>query len=232
MGETSLMETPSMHIGGFLSWSRNVGIKKMGTGSILWRKDEDPDHELDLGDFQGDLINTGSTDSLDSILEDLGVSLCQSEIESYMRDELFKGNDKLDCVIDRCFKSRILEFYDERQNKAFKKYLQDLWKSIKHNYNPFQDQQRGEIRRRILQIIDKQLQWLRSLDKKNMLPGSLPGMEMITLAESSGMLNQMLIALESEASMPDKKELDTLIDTIDQLESTIQLLMDDVNDKI
>ena len=228
-GEDELLTTPAIHIGGFLNWCKEVSIKAVGIRSILWWHDQNPQDELYFGELQDKMHFTGCTDSLDSILEDIGVSLCQIEIEAYMCDEIYRGGDGYDVVIDRCFKSRTIEFYDDEQEKMFYKFIKKLWGSTKKTYNPFKDQQIGKIRSKILSILDKQLNWLRTLDQKNFQPDDLPSDQMVALAEASGLMKQLLSALAMEGECDDIDHQDQLHNIIDEVNDSVDMIIEQMN---
>ncbi len=230
--DESLLKNPVMHIGGFLSWSDEIAIKTVGMCAILWWSDQDPEDELDFGEAGFTTENTGCTDSLNSILEDTGISLCQTEIEAYMCDELFGGGNSFDAVFRRCFKSRVIEFYDNEQEKAFHRFIKDLWKSIKKTYNPFKDQKSGELRHHILKIIDKQLEWLRFLDKNKCLPEDLPAEEMISFAQASSMLTELLSALDDSCDWNDIQQFDDLVKNIKYIDDSVDMIIDQISKHI
>ncbi len=227
-GEDFLLKSPVMHIGGFLSWSEKIAINSVGMSSVLWWSDQNPEDELKFGESAFPISSSGCTDSLDSILGDIGISLCQIEIEAYMRDELFAGGNSFDTVYNRCFKSRVFEFYDDEQEEAFDRFMKDLWKSIKKSYNPFKSQKSAKLRSQILKIIDKQLEWLRSLDQKNFLPEDLPAEEMISCAQASGLLTQLLSTLDNDYDDNDAQLFDDLVKNIKSIDESVDMIIDQV----
>ena len=231
-GDESLLKNPVMHIGGFLSWSEKIALKSMGMSTILWWSNQNPEEDLAFSNLKLDITNTGCTDSLNSILEDTGISLCETEIEAYIRDELYNGGNSFDAVFNRCFKSRVIEFYDDEQEQAFHQFLNDLWESIKNSYNPFEDQKNGKLRNQILKIIDKQLEWLRYLDKNSYQPEDLPAEEMISFAQASSMLTELLFTLDDSCDWNDIQQFDDLIKNIQYIDDSVDMIINQISKRI
>ena len=78
----------------------------------------------------------GDDDCLEAILDDLGLSLSIGEIEAYMRDELFQGDRDLRRAVERCLQGRPIRFYSRTQEKAFHRFLREMWDELQRSYDP------------------------------------------------------------------------------------------------
>jgi hypothetical protein len=203
LGGQSLLEFAGLHIGGFLAQSESIAITSLSNGDvILWRKGEEPDE--DFGSMVGEARAgkmMGRTDSLDAILADMGLSVSGAEVEAIMRDELFGGREAVGEVIGRVFDGlKQVTFASEEQSQAFFKQVEDLWEKTTRNYNRFADAQAGELRRRVLELHEKQTLWMRSLDERGVQPDELPGSEMFMHGQISAMFYQCLAFLNDPES--------------------------------
>ncbi len=201
-----LLESPQIHIGGYLAASEAVEMAATPTGTVLWRKGESPVEEL-FSDYEpADNEMVGRRDSLAAILNDVGLSLSESEIDAYMRDELFSGKGDPDAVLERCLRGRgFLDYADEAQEKAFMRFYRKLWQHVKKTYIPTEDGVKGPLRAHALSIIDKHLRWMRNCDQAGLMPADLPSQETLELAVKSGVLSNLI-----EALRPDDTDLDYL----------------------
>lgn len=227
LGDHRLKSKPEMHIGGFLGWSKVVGIAQAGMEACLWYKDENPLEAFDLSSSKLQ-ENTGSTESLDDILTDIGVSLCAGEIEAYMRDELYCGRRDLIEVTKRCFHSRMLEFYNEKQEKAFARFMTTMWTDVQRSYNRDDDRFCGPVRSRLLRLTDTQIAWLRKLDARGQDVNSLPKQQFLELAQGFSLITSIVVAL-NDVVTTDEATVATLSSHIDQMEESLRQMLSDLD---
>ncbi len=212
------MEEPSLHLGGFLEASRKVDLVTIGTDTCLWRRGEAPDQGIAAGDAEEG--PRGDDDCLEAILDDLGLSLSPQEIEAYMRDELFQEGRDLRRVMDRCLQGRPVRFYSRAQERAFHRFLRDMWAEVQQAYDPDADRTAGRLRQRALQIYDDHLMWMRSLDTRGFRPGDLPVRSLFEIGQAVGQIGQLLTALNHIHHIPDA-EFRTMEEVLQLLEATI-----------
>jgi hypothetical protein len=178
------LRKPCLNLVGFLERSDTVDMVTVGTDTCLWRKGEDP-KEIITARCPLDHPR-GDEDSLEAILNDLGLTLSPDEIEAYMRDELFRRGSDLNRVLDRCFQRRQLEFHDRSQQRAFQGFIRELWEHVQQAYNFFADQSGGRLRQKALQILDSHLMWLRSLELRGLDPDGLPVSSLFEIGQAVG----------------------------------------------
>ncbi|MBN1674516.1 MAG: hypothetical protein JXR37_25935 [Kiritimatiellae bacterium] len=230
-GDRFLVGFPGVPIAGFLAQSQEVELHPMGTNTIIWRQGEEPEEEdVSFQDYLPQGPMTGDTDSLDSILRDMGVALSEMEVRAYMLDELHSGRESLDNVLNRCLGGREVEFYDDEQEDEFYRLVEELWADVNERYNPFADGRKGECRGRLLEILESQLNWLRRLDARNLSPDMLPQKEMLALGQISATLTKLLETLDLPHDEPMEDIAgDEITETLERIASSSQALMDAVD---
>ncbi|HCE45753.1 MAG TPA: hypothetical protein DET40_19595 [Lentisphaeria bacterium] len=227
----TLMENVFISYGEFLKISAKVGVKPMGKlNSILWHKEENP---VDSVDVKSQIsISAGSVDSLEKILQDLGVGLLVYEIEAFMRDELYNGRQSMDGVRKRCFAGRELVFKDEAQKIAFENFLDELWEEVLADYDKSADEENGRLRARALALIEDQMSFLRRLDALKVLQDQIPKEEMLTFSEISNVLGQLLNVLNNTGNNFKKEEIETMLVMLDETVDTISIIKASMTSKI
>jgi hypothetical protein len=211
-GGSSLLKKPPIHFGGFVNSSENIHIIAFGLETRLWNE-----KSLSLASL-GPLISMegrDEPDSLNNILESLGIQLSQVEVEAYMRDELFRsrgtpGKDEFSPVLVRVFQEEDPSFFSDEQEKMFFKYCRNLWRKVKRSYNFFSDQKTGKLRGDILELLDVHYGWMRSLDSYGDFDvRDLPLQPFAGLIQTLGFLTDCLNILNT-GGPEQKKEVDEI----------------------
>lgn len=231
-GDPALLRTPAIHIGGFLTESKDVDMAEIPMGTILWHKGESPTEALfrDADPFGASM--KGNKDSIGAILKDIGLSLNEGEVEAYMRDELFRGGNDLGAVLARCLAGlHTIHFYDEKQESAFQRMFDALWRRLVRSYNRSKDQEPGALRSGALQILDKQMLWLRMLDQEDLDPEDLPEELMVHLGAAMGLLTGLIDAL-NRPSDEDREDIAGMAPMLKKLEVSIDSMMDSIDKAI
>jgi hypothetical protein len=223
-----VLKTPPLHLGGFLDSSRRVNFVTLGIETRLWR--ETRVDVSDLG-FQNLPAPAGVTGSLDAILEDLGVALTETEVEAYMRDELFRRKENLDAVLERIFADRIIPFVSEDQTNAFGRYCKKLWNRIKRSYNYFADQLPGKARSRILLLLDNHYAWMRGLDIHEMSDSDLPLQEITAMGQAVEFLVGNLDLL-NQKNVGKEDEIKKSIELLPRIEQVLDDLHQEITEKL
>jgi hypothetical protein len=199
------LKDPPMTLGHFLKNPVDVFYVKFGREYRLWRN-ENP--ELDfLGDVKSD-IDEGEkypSGSLNGILRDLGCIFSATEVEAFMRDELFKNRGNADnaeysAVLDRLFSGEPL-FSSLKQKNTFLKHIRNLWKKVCTSYNYFSDQKMGAARGGILFILESYYAWFDEfvMDNDDLEDEEIPLQDYISLTQTVSMLAGMLNELNGNA---------------------------------
>ncbi|MFA7230782.1 MAG: hypothetical protein WC071_05890 [Victivallaceae bacterium] len=165
----SLLQAPSSMLVNVLNQHDDLYLEISAEGNaIIWEKDrefelveeeEDEDFEFDEDEDE----EFAEEFRLDELFKTMGFSISANELEAYMRDELFGGGDSLERVKKRCFDDRVEQHYPELK-KEFNQEIKELWETVKSEYNIFQDNPQGKIRKKALEFADMHTAWIRKLD--------------------------------------------------------------------
>lgn len=219
---------PALHFGGYLERSSTVAIQHFGNKSFLWKEG------ADIGDafFRGEqpIPMTGTTESLDAILNDVGSALTPSIIEAYMRDALSKGR-KLNDAVSRIMNKSNTYFASFEQSEAFMDTLEDMWSNLSPASSPEVEDKIEPLREKALSIVDNHLSWLRKLDRKKVLPEQLPREEMVDLIEGMhGVENLLVLLNEPEQTAADIDSFS--METIEQVGQITDELHTSIEEKL
>jgi len=219
-GPESLRQKPPLHFGGFLAKSTKVGMQETPMGVILSHVDMPDDAIFErVNDMAENDIMTGRRDSLEAILNDLGLTTTEDEIESYMRDACSRGADDYTTAIAQIFAGRSnITFYDEPQANSFTQYMDDLWEHVCATFDPKRDRQIAPLRSRILSLLNRHTAWLRDCDRQNIPISDLPREPYVELGTMTAIFAQVLGVLNVDEA-PDTKEIRKLTESFDLMES-------------
>lgn len=213
----SLMENPPMALAAYFNLQQRLSVQTLGERALFWEKDGDLREEAVLDK----LDNPPEPESeLDAYFQLFGLSLSEGEVEAYMRDALFRG-EEAGLVLARTTAGRHLLFSSAEDQERFHQLWDELWDDVKADYDPANDPF-GAARSQMLLLNDKILATLRQLDACG------AGMEILSSAESfelghvSSMVSAALVLFnhpgEGEASP------DMLVDMMPNLEKAIDRL--------
>jgi hypothetical protein len=223
-----VLKAPPLHLGGFLDSSSRVNFVTVGIETRLWRETR-----VDVADlnYHAQPAPAGASGSLDAIFEDLGVALTETEVEAYMRDELFRRKDNPDAVLERILADRSIPFFSEDQMNDFGRYCKKLWNRVKRNYNYFADQLPGKARNRILLLLDNHYAWMRNLEIHEIRDSDIPLQEITALSQAVEFLVENLDLL-NQKSAGREEEIKKSIDLLPQIEQFVDDLHQEITDKL
>ncbi|WP_372369756.1 plasmid pRiA4b ORF-3 family protein [Candidatus Uabimicrobium sp. HlEnr_7] len=206
-----ILKKPFAHIGGVLAVSEKIEIAPLGMTSILWHQGEAPEDAIDFDSVEYQIGMTGNADSIDGILQDLGVALNEQVVEAFIRDEFYTKRKDFKKALERCLPMQIIEFYDEEQQKSFGKLTKQLWNKIEKSYNIFCDKHAGKYRNKALLTLEFYYTWLYSLEKKGIEEKNCPKRETLALGEMQVMLMHLVAGFNSGDSEDLVKQKDMMI---------------------
>jgi len=225
LGPKSLYNNPPLHFGGFLARSKKVVIDQTPLGVLLSHKDYKTEGLLDRAREATENAMTGRCESLDAILNDIGLSTTKDEIEAYMRHAYAQGARALDVPMGRAFAGREgIAFFDDAQISSFTQFIEELWESVSTDFNPKRDKRVASLRARVLDMLDRHTAWLRDCDRRNVPVLDLPEAPSMALASMTGMFSQILGLLNRDEDTP-KAEMDQLTNTLDLMEERFDHFM-------
>ncbi len=218
MGPKSLYKNPPLHLGGFLARSKKIAIDQTPLGILLTHTDTSPDCLIDRAAEAARTPITGRRDSLEAILNDLGLSTTHDEIEAYMRDACSRGEKTLDAAMLRVFSGRQeTTFYNKAQIDSFETFINKLWDDVCANFTPKHDKEIAPLRLRILDMLNKHTIWLRDCDNRNIPVVDLPEAPTMALGSLTGILSQTLGILNRDEDSS-KIEIHEINETLDLME--------------
>ncbi len=225
MGPESLCKNPPLHFGGFLARSEKVSINQTPLGVLLVHADYAAESLFDRASNAAPDATTGRCESIDAILNDLGLSTTQDEIEAYMRDAYARGERTLDAPTSRAFAGReSFPFYDENQLLRFGQLIDDLWDEVCGSFNSKRDKRIAPYRARILDMLDKHTAWLRDCDRRDVPASALPEDATMALASMTAMFSELLGLLNRDEDTS-QSEITQLEDTLNVTEQQFNLFL-------
>ncbi len=225
-----LIKDPAIHLGGFLGKTDFLGFQKFGDETYLWRTSENIE-EAFVSSWEPSPMR-GSDHSLEAILDDIGVSLSEEDIEAYMRDEMFHRGDSLESVLKRCFSGRQIDFYNQKQEHKFYRFVDDLWRDVKKKYNFFTDQEGGRLREKGLKIIDSHLKWMRDMELSGVDLAGLqdwPEDKLVAAGQAAEKVS-MILAVLNEQENVHAENAARMSDVLDELQKIIFENLDVIED--
>jgi hypothetical protein len=204
---------PGVHLGGYVAESELVEIKSLDTGTILWKKGEEPHFFKDYAPPERELVPPAG--SLEEIIEDTGLAFDIEIIEAYMREGLYKGED-LGFTVNRLLSNAGPLFGSEEQEKAFYAFLEDYWVRLRDEYREPAGDGYAPLRSKLLSVHHANLLWLRKMDEKGVMPHELPEREMMELREIMSYIESLIILMNNAEQNVDPEILESS-DDLDEL---------------
>ena len=231
-GGDALASTPGIGFGAFLKQSAVIEIAHLGGDhGVLWRKGESPEDDIgrstQLCGVHGVRRQDGPG-TLNGILQDLGLSCSETEVEAYFLDAHSRGETEPNEALRRLFDTReSLQFRSEEQLMAFNKRLIDLWEKTFRTYNPLADMHVAPCRAKALELLEIQIDYLRSLDKRGVMPEQLPGDVVFEFGKLTSLIEEALRLFNQPADVG-KKEAKSFMTSFQMMEAPIHLLIDEM----
>ncbi len=197
-GPKTMRLHPRLALEQYLELTDKVAAYAFNGVPILWHADAEPEPELV---FPGFAPARGDRDSLDAILEDLGIDLNESELTAFFRDAVLRGAANPEEPLRRALAGREMRFHDALQRESFEELVRELWERLAAAPVTAAERLATGLRERILGLIVAQRRWLVSLDRRGIDPAEFPMDETSRLAQLSGRLSQFIVLLNSPESL-------------------------------
>jgi hypothetical protein len=206
---------PQLNLGGMLQRSRRVNLVSLHGQACIWRADEIPGSSgIEAPAMAGD------HDSLEAILEDLGLLIEPSVIEAYLRNEWAGGERELRRAIEQSFGGPIV-FASPAQEEAWDRYIAAMWDRIATTWNTEREQSVSPVRGYGLQLYDGLRSWMRDLDAMGVEVDSLPPEKIGVVAQGLQFLEGMFDLLNGDESM-DLSEAQELLTTLESFAEVLK----------
>ena len=226
-----LLNNPVITLEDFLKQSKKYSLKPwQNSGYIIWDESQLPnfdredynfdDEEIDFEDESefSDInhnIQPPNTDSIDTILEELGAELIKPEVEAFIRNELFNGRHSKQALWNRIFEDSI-NFISGKEilEVTLHKYFDELWEEISNSYKRSDDEIKGPIRAKAIQIKENLLLWLSIVEPQVLDYGRIPK-ELKELLNRSSLITGILMMLDDPDEIITEIEIKLMISTIE-----------------
>jgi len=211
---------PAMSVDEFMATTSKVAIIMVGGQTVLWNHEELAASESESDDEypmdEGVMVSQGKTDSVQDILKDIGCTMTALELDSLMYNELYQGGESLEPVIDRVLYFKEGSFSDDAQEAVFLNFIEERWEDIIDSYRRDSDQDKGSIRRRVMQFLDERLRFFLELgEAQNDISEELVN----ALDNNVNNLNNLLAMLNSDYFFSDQDEFDKVMDGAEHMGS-------------
>jgi hypothetical protein len=150
-------------------------------------------------------------------------------IQSYIRDALFRREDRCSLVLERLVPPAIR--LEDRERKLLHTYITTTYDDFKALYSFFTDQAMGPIRQRVGELHTAVIELSVRLKKSGIEPSTLPPHSFIILSQIQNHAAAVLEDLDTnEAPPPEELEtmdssLDSMIDTYEEIKELIEEAM-------
>jgi len=211
-----VFEKPSLSIDEYIAETQQVEIIMVGGQTVLWGRDEqaevaeqeayEPDENV--------MVSEGKTGSLDELLKDIGCGITPIELDSLMINELYQGGESLEPVIDRVMYFKEEAFSDDAQEAVFLNFIEERWEDLIDSYRRDSDQDKGSVRRRIMQFLDERLRFFLELgEQKTNIPEELNE----ALENNVDNMGNLLALLNSDHYFGDQGEFEKVMEGVEHM---------------
>ncbi|MDR1949366.1 MAG: plasmid pRiA4b ORF-3 family protein [Spirochaetaceae bacterium] len=230
---SGVLKDPPIHLGGLVDASPRIHFVAFGMESHLWYEEELSFSGLGLDKPKGRKDAPGS---FNRVLESLGVTFTETEVEAYIRDALFKrrgnhgvGDGIEKAVLERLFPEGEPLFSSQRQAREFEGCFTKLLDRVTRSYNYFTDQKTGKIRSDILVITDIHYAWISRLGKEEdqTSPENLPVQIFAGIVQVMSFLSGFLEQLNRGGTVGEN-EVDQFIRYLPEVKKSLEDLMGEV----
>ena len=237
--DRSILQSPSRHLGAILSESERITWTNDGSYCYLHGVDIDPHQEILRQAATEDRFPKGKGNTVAAILDDLGIAVSEEELKAMIRDAVSeaRGGGKeaesraRHAVFDAVFPHGVDHFVDARQATAFLVDFDKLWTKIAR-----QEKQQptllplARLRRLALEVKGEVREFLRELDAAEIEVTDLPASDMINLSQIDTMLNDLLVAMETDPEAA--QSASSLIEHMSEMQESVRDLTDSVRAKL
>lgn len=237
--DRSVLQNPGRHLGAVLSESERITWTNDGSYCYLHGTDIDPHQEILKQAATEDRSPKGKGNTVGSILDDLGIAVSVEELKAMIRDavsEVRGGGREAESrarhtVFDTVFPHGVEHFVDARQATAFLMDFDKLWTKTAR-----QEEQRptrlplARLRRLALEVKGDVRDFLRDLDAAEIDVPDLPAADMISLSQIDTMLNDLLLAMETDPEAA--QSASALVQHMSEMQESVRDLTDSVRAKL
>ncbi len=159
-------------------------------------------------------ISRGETASLGAILKDLKLPVTIPVIDGFMLDQLFGREYDFESFYSRAF-PETPDFADEAQEVVFLNELEERFEHFVNRYDHAGDEIRGQLRNRVMMLVETRLETFNSFISNGGDPEKLPEKTKALLADSEACFDRILDMLNSPGYTPDPSEAEAMAESIE-----------------
>jgi hypothetical protein len=166
---------------------------------------------------------------LEEMLYRRKIPVSEYAVQAYVRDALFRGEDDIDCIIERIMPPSLHP--DEQELNFLAGYLYDTMDEMKGDYSVFADQDRGPIRQRVGELHTAVIDLGIRLRKGDINPAWLPKHTFIVLSQIQYHAAGILEDLDADEEMTEG-ELEAIDNSVDSMIETYEEIKEMIDDAL
>lgn len=217
----------------FIQCAENVEIIFDSDHTVLVRKADEFTSSSQTSDVpDGISISGGESSSLKGILKEIGSTLTETEIDSYILESCFDRNKDFTEFLNKVFDFGKLNFADDAQKTVFLNFLEEKFEHLSENYSRYNDEEKAPLRSRILELVTSRVEFFDYLKTLEIDEKSVPQAEMKKIASGSLHLNQLLDMLNDECQELTEESKDAIFDALENTEDIFNDAMEALEMKL
>ncbi|MCF8721869.1 hypothetical protein [Nitrospina gracilis] len=171
---------------------------------------------------------TGRTGSLSEIFEDMGLAFNDLEFKAILVSVMATDDFDIEAVFDLLFGAKRDRFYDDRQHKAFYRYLRKMLQGICEELQCPEPKPVSDIRNQTVGVKLRLIQVLRYLESQQVSLEDLPTEILEVLADLDEFCTDTLEKLSDRLDPPDVKSIRDMRMTLQMIGPDADLLEEDI----
>ena len=225
-----LLESPVIHIGGALQLGDDIVIHEVAGKAVLWSPDDDPEESLSLTDLNVDHFDDSELSELDRTLLKFGVPYSTDEIDAIVRNEYYHKTGASHTQIFNKYFKNFEKTLGKNSLSIVKDYLAEVNKEIGDSYNVFVDNNAGVFRAKIIPLKVDMVNGLIKIENSVDDINDLPTKMILQFSEIMSFISQSLVMTNANDSIITKKELDSSLIRLRELDDHAHYIMDQISD--
>lgn len=190
-----------------------------------------PAHPAGAEPFKWEVIEqepTGRTGSLAEIFDDMGLAFTDKEFKAILYSVMATEEFDIEAVFDLLFGAKRDRFYDDRQHKAFYRFLRKLLQGICEDLQCPESKPVSDIRNQTVGIKLRLIQMLRYLEANDVNLEDLPAELLEVLGDLDEFCHDTLEQLCDRLAPPDVKTIRDMRATLHMIAPNVDLMEEEI----
>ncbi|CAI2719550.1 hypothetical protein [Nitrospina watsonii] len=190
-----------------------------------------PAHPMGPEPYQWEVVEqtpSGRTGSLGEIFEDMGLAFTDLEFKAILYSVMATDDFDIEAVFDLLFGAKRDTFYDDRQHKAFYRFLRKLLQGICEDLKCPEPKPVSDIRNQTVSIKLRLIEILRYLESQYVNLEDLPAEMLEVLADLDEFCTNTLEVLADRLEPPDVKSIRDMRMTLQMIAPDADLIEEDI----